>query len=269
VGVRFVEGVQGGWHDTQFLSQPGTTCLDNVELTALSVANLRGETAELTWAPPNRVPPNPLQDACIKRINFKSQWKVFAVYREGLDIGQWGKGEQSKHTLDPFAGPWNHWPVGLNPSDGRYAVATDRVTHAAIGGARGGPRNLIMYGFTDQPVASLILLARSWNRPPVLSVGKGCEGLGYDSTQRAYRLRATNADISLTLQGSKESPIHNPCFVVQDWNADAPALVALDGRPAKPGEVRQGIIRDTQGKPTLVLWLKREDTGPLTLQVTE
>lgn len=117
--MRFVEGVDGGWHDTQFLSQPGTTCLDNVKLTALSVANLRRETAELTWALPNQVPPNPLKDACIKRINFKSQWKVFAVYREGVEIGQWGKGEQSKHTPDPFAGPWSHWPVGLNPSDGR------------------------------------------------------------------------------------------------------------------------------------------------------
>ena len=71
------------------------------------------------------------------------------------------------------------------------------------------------------------------------------------------------------IQGSKESPIHNPCFVVQNWNVGVPAQVALDGRPAKPGEVRQGITRSIQGKPTLVLWLERKDTGPLTLQVTE
>jgi len=269
VGVRFVEGVDGGWHDTQFLSQPGTTCLDNVELNALSVANLRGETAELTWEKPNRVPANPLKDACIKRINFRSQWKVFAIYREGVEITQWGATEQSKHTPDPFAGPWNHWPVGLNPSDGRYAVAADRVTHAAIGGTRPGARNLIMYGFTDQPVESLIPLARSWNRPPVLSAGKGCEGLGYDPTQRAYRLRAKAPTMSFTLEGTEDSPIHHPCFVVRDWSIDGPARVTLDGQPAKAGEVRQGVVRDTRGKPALVLWLKHAGTAPLSVQLTE
>ena len=43
-GVRWVDGIAGGWQDTQFLSQPGTTCLDNIELNAMSVANLRGQS---------------------------------------------------------------------------------------------------------------------------------------------------------------------------------------------------------------------------------
>ena len=62
-GIRYVARAKGGWHDTQFLTQAGTTCLDNLSLTALTVANMDGESAELTWEPPNRVPRNPIKDA--------------------------------------------------------------------------------------------------------------------------------------------------------------------------------------------------------------
>jgi len=214
VGIRYVARAGGGWHDTQFLTQAGTTCLDNLSLTALTVANMDGESADLTWALPNRVPRNPIKDACIKVINFKSNWKVYAIYREGAEIEQWGHSEQSKHTPDPFAGPWNHWPVGLNPSDGRYAVSHDRITHAAIGGARGvGP--FIMYGFTDRAATSLIPLARSWNRPPTLKHLNGCENSEYRQTERAYRLVAKASSLSFVLDGSQERPIYNPCFVIE------------------------------------------------------
>jgi len=27
---------------------------------------------------------------------------------------------------------WNHWPMHLVPSDGRFAIATDRVTHFSL-----------------------------------------------------------------------------------------------------------------------------------------
>ncbi|MCF7731458.1 MAG: hypothetical protein K9N23_07215, partial [Akkermansiaceae bacterium] len=51
------------------------------------------------------------------------------------------------------------------------------------GGGGGDPTgNLILYGFTDQPAASL---ARSWNRPPAIDQAAGCESKGYDRSQRA------------------------------------------------------------------------------------
>jgi hypothetical protein len=271
VGVRNVEGIGGGWQDTQFLSQPGTTCLDNVELTALTVANLAGETADLTWQPPNRVPNNPIADALVKRINFKSKWKVFAAYRTGAKINQWGGSEQSKHTPDPFAGPWNHWPVGLNPSDGRYAVSDDRVTHAAIGGAD-NTGSLIMYGFADGSAAAmarLVRLAASWNSPPAIGGAAGCQDNGYDPAQRAYRLAATGGDVSFTLQGSKDSPVYNPCFVISNWHAGRDARVSIAGRTVEPGKaLRQGIIRDTDGKPAMVIWLELESASPVKFTVS-
>jgi hypothetical protein len=267
VGVRFVDMPDEDWQDTQFLSQPGTTCLDNIDLTALSLANLSGDSADLTWALPNRVPGNPIKDACIKRINFRSKFKVFTIYKEGAEIETWGALEQSKHTPDPFAGPWNHWPVGLNPSDGRYAVADDRVTHAALGGARRIGKSII-YGFTDQAVTSLTALAKSWNRPPAVAGAAGCESRGYDRSQRAYVLAATGRPISFTLQGSTDTPVLNPCFVIEHWNSDSAARVTINGRAVPPGPgFRQGIVRDVGGRQTMVIWLELESASDTEVMV--
>ena len=267
VGVRYVEGINSGWHDTQFLCEPGTTCLDNIDLTALTVANTKGRSADLTWRLPNHVPPNPIEDACIKRINFKSRWKVFAIYQEeGADIGQWGEEEQSKHTPDPFAGPWNHWPVGLNPSDGRYAVSTDRVTHAALGG--GNPGSTILHGFTDQPAASLAALAKSWNRPPAVEDVRNGESKGYDRNQRAYVLTAAARPISLTLRGSKHSPIHNPCLVIGNWDSAAAARVMIDGKEIAPGKAfRQGVVRTPTGGTTMILYFDLRSESPARFEI--
>ncbi len=267
VGVRFVDTPGGEWQDTQFLSQPGTSCLDNMELTALSLANLSGKSADLTWAPPNHVPVNPIKDACIKRINFKSIWKIFSIYQEGAEITTWGADEQSKHTPDPFAGPWNHWPVGLNPSDGRYAVSDDRVTHAALGGAN-HTGSLILYGFTNQEVTKLVPLAKSWQHPPALTAASGCETKGYDSSQRAYLLAATDNVISCALEGSTDTPVHNPCFVISHWQPDSAARVSINGKLVPPGTgLRQGIVRDTNGQQSLVIWLELDSTSVIQFSI--
>lgn len=263
VGIRHVARGKGGWHDTQFLTQAGTTCLDNLSLQALTVASLDGESRGLRWALPNRVPGNPVEDACIKVINFRSDWKVFTIYREGARIGQWGHSEQSKHTPDPFAGPWNHWPVGLNPSDGRYAVAHDRVTHAAIGGAD-NVGNLIMYGFTDRPATGLIPLAKSWNRPPTIEDLQGCQSSGYQPTERAYRLTSTAPGVSFTLNGSEETPIYNPCFVIENWTGKDESRLTINGAEMEPGRsFRQGVTRNTDGKRMLVIWVELQASAPV------
>ncbi len=267
VGVRCVDGIRDGWQDTQILAQPGSPCLDTVDLAALSVANLQGDSRDLTWQPPNRVPPVPLEDACIKRINFKSAWKVFAVYQAGARMETWGAAEQSKHTPDPFAGPWNHWPVGLNPSDGRYAVSDDRITHAALGGAsRTG--ELILYGFTQQPAAGLVALARSWNRPAPVAAVAGGASRGYDRSQRAYVLAATGLPLAFTLQGTIDTPVVNPCFVIQGWTGGPACDVRVDDREVKPGRsFRQGLVRDAGGRPVMILYLKLESASPLRVEV--
>ncbi len=138
--------------------------------------------------------------------------------------------------------------MGLNPSDGRYAVSDDRVTHAALGGAQ-RTGQFILYGFTDQPVASLVTLAQSWNRPPAVATAAGCESKGYDQSQRAYVLAATAGRFRSRCRARQDTPVLNPCFVIEHWDSDAAARVTIDGKPVQPGRrFRQGIVRDTDGR---------------------
>ncbi len=266
-GVRHVARGKGGWHDIQFLNAPGTSCLDNMNLTAYTLANLSGESVDLRWRRPNHVPGNPLADACIKLIHFKSKYKVFAIYRDGAKIGQWGSREQSKHTTDPFAGPWDHWPVGLQPSDGRYAVADDRVSSAALGGAR-KTGDFIMYGFTDEPVTSLIPLARSWNNPPAITDTTGCGFDGYKQEQRAYHLTAGSGKMSFSVNASEKSPLCNPCFVISNWGGGRTAQVKINGRLPAETDIRQGVVWRTDGVETLVVWMQKTATEEITVELS-
>ena len=264
-------GGRPGWQDVQFFSQPGTHPLGNIHLQALSLANLDGHVRHLTWEPPNRVPGNPLPDACIEQVNFRSNYKVFLIFQEGTHINPWGTQEQSRHTDDPFAGPWNHWPVSQIPSDGRFAVSNDRLTHAAVAAADNVTEhgNMAIYGFNNEDVSALVPLARFWNHPPHLSDTQGCGSQGYDKAQRAYVLHASRPRLSFTIRASEESPLVNPAFVVKHWQANRRARVSINGREISGGnECRQGIVRDTDGKPMLIVWVKRQSNEHMTVVIS-
>lgn len=270
VAVRKVNFRNGriGWHDVQFLNEPGTSPRDNIDWQALDVANLDGEVHKLTWTPPDGVPQNPMRDACISMVNLKSKYKVFLVY-PGEGIGTWGRDEQSPHTEDPFAGPWNHWPVSQIRSDGRYAVSNDRLTHAALGGGdtRG---DMAMYGLTDKPITELVPLARSWKNPPELRDTKGCSSEGYKMEERAYHLVAEKDEMSFSINANDSSPLVNPCFVVKDWNSQQKAVITIDGKKdSSDKKIRQGIVRDTQGKPMLVIWIETEMKKPIEMTIAK
>ena len=263
--VKFRNG-NAGWHDVQFLNQPGTGCLDNINLQAVTVANLDGEVHKMVWSGTNGVPRNRLRDATISMLNLKSDYKVFLVYPKRCRIGTWGSAEQSKYTDDPFAGPWNHWPVSQMPSDGRYANTTDRLTHAAVGGAGNVTRhgNMIIYGLTDKPVNSLIPLGKSWNNPPHITDAKGCTDRGYSMEQRAYQLTSKAQKVSFALDASQDSPVVNPCFVIKNWGGNSKASLGINGKTVAPGkDFRQGIIRDTDGTQTMIIWIKAESNEPI------
>ena len=258
--VRHVNfhGGRPGWQDVQFFNQPGTHPLDNIHLQALSLSNLNGQVRHLNWEPPNHVPKNNLPNACIEQVNFKSDYKVFLIFRNGTYINPWGAQENSRHTEDPFAGPWNHWPVSMIPSDGRFAVSNDRLTHAAVAAADNvtGHGNMAIYGFNKNDISTLLPLARFWNNPPALTRTRGCNSKGYDKAQRAYVLLARNTDLSFTINSNAASPLVNPAFVVKNWTANRKATLKVNGsRIPSNQQCRQGIVRDTDGKPMLILWL--------------
>jgi hypothetical protein len=264
--IRYVTYHDGmpGWQDVQFFIEPGQVEADVIEAQALTVANLDGETYKMDWS--DGVPRNRLRDAIISTVNFKSDYKVVVIYPEGDRIGAWGHRERATdETL--FAGPWNHWPISQVPNDGRFAYDTGRTRHAALGGA--GPRNMALYGFTHEEIDTLVPLARSWNRPPEISNAQGCSIEGYKKAERAYHLKAKSDNLSFKVNASEDKPVFNPCFVINGWDSSAKADLTINGKKISEGkELRQGIVRDTNGKRVLVIWVEHEASSPVEFEIS-
>lgn len=276
VGVRYVdkhgakdyyydeEGLPIGFHDTQFLSEAGTKPEDNINSQSLTIVSPKGKVTELDWAEEH---PEGLYDAEIIWVNLKSDYKVFEIFPNGTKINVWagdGKTGYSKYSA------WNHYPVTQAPCDGRYCVASDRLTHSALGAADNivNTGNVLIYGFTNQKAESLCPLAKSWNNPPKVRSEKGAEYLGYDKGQRAYIFEAKLSSISFQLIASKKAPMVNPCFVIKNWVENTNAYLKINGEKVEVGKnFRQGIVRDTNGTRTLVMWVKKQTTSKIEIEI--
>jgi len=262
------EGGEIGFHDTQFLSEAGTRPEDNINLQALTVVSHKGKVTELNWSDGY---PSGGYDAQIIWVNLKSDYKVFEIFPPGSKINVWAGGEKTSYSKFPA---WNHYPVTQAPCDGRFCVAPDRLAHSALGAADNivETGSVLIYGFTNKPAKSLIPLARSWNHAPKVVNVKGAESLGYDKGQRAYifKAEAKANKISFTLDASAKSPVVNPCFVVKKWCSDKKSSVSINGKTKPAGkDLRQGIIRDTDGTQTLIIWLKTESEGPIKISISK
>jgi hypothetical protein len=254
MAVRYVNyhDRRTGWQDVQFFSQPGTTQEDNIHLQALTTANLAGDIFKLDWS--GGIPENKLEDASISLVNLKSEYKVVVIYPDGTRIGTWGEMERATPETH-FAGPWNHWPVSQMPNDGRYALRTDRVTHSALGG--GEPDSLAIYGFTNLDIKTLLPMARFWNSPPELIDVSGANRVVFDKTQKAYIMEASGENISASIMADQRSPLHNPCFVIKNWDRKDIRLT-LNNKVMEPGaDYRYGFIPRSEGYD-LVIWIRTE-----------
>jgi hypothetical protein len=70
--------------------------------------------------------------------------------------------------------------------------------------------------------------------------------------------------LSFSLNGSQETPVLNPCFVITGWGGQSPARLEIDGKAQVPGpNFRQGIIRDTDGTETMIVWVRQQSYQPL------
>jgi hypothetical protein len=91
---------------------------------------------------------------------------------------------------------------------------------------------------------------------------------GYDPSQRAYVLTATSKPVSFTLNGTQNTPIHHPCFVVEHWDSNTASQVTINGKALLPGKsFRQGIVRDSQGRQCMIVWLDLESSAAAELGI--
>ncbi len=267
------EGVP--WHqfqETIMFNQPGTEPEDNVEMGALTVANMEGQTHTYVWGKEeeyyeeDRARGAKIKGVNIQMTNLKSEYKPFIIFEPGVVIDPWvGEGYSF----------WNHWPVAQLPNDGRVAPAKDRPSHTSFScgapvvhdGEGNSHMAVMLYGLRNEPIEELVPLARSWNNPAELKVLEGkVKSKGYDKFQRAYVLTCEKAvnrsSLEFELAASDESPVVNPAFVIKNWGT-ADAMLKINGKNISRGkDFRFGHRHRLEGSD-LIVWVKTESTEPI------
>jgi hypothetical protein len=258
------------------LCQPGQSVGDILHSEAITILNLKGESQAYAW-------PGEMNDPSLSRnlkpenpniqvVNLKSKAKPFIVFEPGCRMRVY-VGRVRNEVADFSA--YNHFPVSLFPSDGRFAVASDKVASFSISNTspprHEGPESTTwaawLYGVTEGPFEGVAAMGRSWAKAPDLVVrGPGVVSEGYDLSQRAYVLACREpgraAAVEGELRASAESPAANIALVVKGWG-DREASLTLDGRAAARGpDFRIGSTRTLEGTD-LIVWIRIESTRPV------
>ncbi len=176
---------------------------------------------------------------------------------------------------------WNHWPVSQQiRSNGRWAVAPDRVSHSSLAHIQSwqpyeesadGLTMLMLNGLSDKPAEGLVPLAKSWLQAPPMEIAAGAfRAEGFDPAQKAFVVTrsgpADAAALDVTLRAGADSPVVNPAFYVRNWGRAEPRI-EIDGRAVAAGrDVRVGRVFRLEGDD-LVVWLRLESTAPVRITI--
>jgi hypothetical protein len=277
VCVRYQRAWGSNIHEFQqseVLCQPGTKPQDVMEVEAITVMDMNGDTNTFSWetAYGKRLPAEKKVNGPIQITNLKSRNHHYVIGESGAYFRPFTFGAREGYSNFPN---WNHWPVAQVPSDGRVAPAPDRPSSSCPGtlypirhkgeGVQQYVRNL--YGMTDKHPKQLAVLARSWNNPPRLKLhSESFSSEGYEKNQRAYTLTYTGkgkpAPLTFDIQASDESPVVNLAFVIKKWG-DHKALLTLNDQAVPEGkEFRVGYRRRLEGVD-LIVWIRIESAKPV------
>jgi hypothetical protein len=266
------------WQESIVINGAGQRPEDNINLDAVTLGNMKGETAAYTWPLKTdrefRFPAGPHKferpdGPNIQLVNLKSEWKPFEVVAPKHARIEVYDQEKTFYTFEC----WTHWPVSQLVSSGRPCVAADRASHSSLShiywdtfeNTDHMQSKLLMTGLTTKPSGELAAVAEAWLTPAKVTVsGAGFRNEGYDAAERAYVVAresgAAGNAVEVSLEASAESPVINPAMVVKGWGEAAPVL-KIDGKPAAWGkDFRYGLIRKLEGTD-LVVWLQKQSTG--------
>ncbi len=272
------------WQETIVINGPGQRPEDNINLDALTLTNMKGESVTYSWKPRSGVsfarPDGPQAvtgppEANMQMVNLKSAWKPFQIVPPAGVTWDIYNGEKTYFTFEC----WNHWPVAQIASSGRPCLAPDRPSHSSLSHiiwpasqpAENAQSELLLNGLTTKSPGELLPLAKSWISPPKVDLAsKGFKSVGYDAAERAFVLvrdaPAEPTSLEFTIQASEGSPAVNPAIVIKNWG-DGNARVTLDGKPVAPGkDLRFGHIRRLAGTD-LIIWIHTQASHPLRVRV--
>jgi len=227
----------------------GETPEDNVNLDALTLANLNGESRTYTWpartatgfAKPRGVEKfDGLEAPMIQWINLRSQWKPFQVAGGGPARFEGINWEPSMSAFEW----WNHWPVAQIRSSGRPALTSDRPSHTSLSHiywplASQDPRQmsrLLLTGLTLDHAAQLAPRARGWLSAPEARV-TGASAVRFVASERAYVIEGAGSEVRVDIEADREHPLVNPAFVVPHWTGGVHAVVEGNSARAAVGFV--------------------------------
>jgi hypothetical protein len=283
MGIRKVSWKKGSlgepcqFQETLPLLQPGQRQKDVMNVDFAYVGNMKGESRTFSYVENPKVKDKwEPRNFNMQLINFRSKYKPFIIFEPG---GQMYIFDRNIKELEEGTG-CDHWPVGLMRCDGRTNQAFDRPTHFLSFPITDPPVHESedrcwwngLYGLADRPFDQLMLIAKSWlSAPPVALGGQGFSFLGYDRSERAYKIVRSNneADSSLEMKikAGKESPLYNPALVIMNWGEKKPEL-RIDGKLITPGKnFRYGYNHRLEGTD-LIVWLQFESISPCLLQIT-
>ena len=246
------------------LAHPGQTQGEVVQNVYATVGNLAGETQNLAYVDdPGESKKQFPDDLTIQMHHLRAQQKPFIVFEPGNQM-MYLRDLNERSLSRP--GSSSHWPVGQILSDGRTSQAADRAS-SFLGFPISEPvqhqgedgRDYInsLYGMTNQPFEELIPLARSWSHPPTMNVdGQDFDSLGYDRSERIYRLRRRSGVSSarLSFDATSESPVRNLALLIENWGS-APPQVRMDERELERGDTFRYGYRHTLDGIDLIIWI--------------
>lgn len=267
--IRDVVDPPNAFQDTQLLLSPGQNPLDVVSLQANTLMDLSGNTQALIWTPPTGIPSVTLKDARVELLNTRSAYKPFLIFTGG-EISPWGKGEASPYSGLSFAGPWNHYPIALDPSDGRNAADDTRVRHFAGFGGHDDKSSCVLYGLTTTNIFGLLNLAKMFNAPPSVDHVRGASYSGFFRNDISFRFTASSSKMAFVINASTNQPLVNPCFVIKSWGSRPSPSVKINHVVQNPGpNFHRGKIIDTDGTCTMIIWVELSASVPQDFEIAE
>ncbi|WP_299550608.1 LamG domain-containing protein [Seonamhaeicola sp.] len=289
MAVRYymIHGYDDGYSITEpaLLSGQGERPEDNIDMVAVTLMNLDGETSSHsfeTW-PSEQLQgggfKNSIENEVLSVINVKAQTKPFFIYEKKGVIGPYGGGRKEiDYRLSKFH--WrNHWPVSQIPSDGRFVLANDRVTSSAITSPEAGMQRetengplegRFVLGLSDEPIQNLSGFAKFWINTPELKVlSNGYTYEGFNRNDRAYHLIKKDAKkdgLNMAIYASEDAPLVNPVIVIKNWGNNIPALKVNDKLRPLSNRFRYAIRKTLESKD-LIVWLETDIREPVKLNL--
>lgn len=267
------------WQESIIIHQPGRSPEDDIDSTAVSISNIKGETTEYYWPEASKkmkltgLP----EKYCIQVVNLKSKLKPFIVIPpdKGLHIGIF-----DRHHPNSIFRWWDHWPVSQDKSWGRDAKDNRNPSHTSltfwkdwnpVSSTENSKTYIMLHGMTDQKAGQLGTIAKSWLYPAKVNIeaSTGFTFDGFDQSEKAYVFTDQSTDKSkkacFEVIASSENPLVNPAFTIRNWKGTK-AKIKIKGATQKIEEMKQGIEYGIAGN-TLVVWVKAEITVPIRISI--